>query len=85
MAGMTGKLKELMERAETWPEEAQDELLRAGQEIESSQLGAYRATAEELEAIDLADSAQSPPRMKSRRSSPSFGEHERRVLETGAG
>ena len=57
MAGMTGKLKELMERAETWPEEAQDELLRAGQEIESSQLGAYRATAEELEAIDLADSA----------------------------
>jgi ATP-dependent protease HslVU (ClpYQ) peptidase subunit len=57
MAGSTAKLRKLIERAEAWPEEAQDELLRAGLEIESGQAGAYEATPEELEAIDLADSA----------------------------
>ena len=33
---MTKKLKELFERAETWPEEAQEMLIRAGREIEAA-------------------------------------------------
>ena len=57
MAGSTASLRELIERAESWPQAAQDELLRAGLEIESSAAGGYLATPEELEAIDLADRA----------------------------
>jgi hypothetical protein len=57
MARSTVKLRELIERAASWPTEAQEELLRAGLEIESSTSGAYLATPEELEAIDLADQA----------------------------
>ena len=49
------KLKELLERAETWPEEAQEELVQLAAEIEGElQAGDYQATAEELEAIDEA-------------------------------
>jgi hypothetical protein len=36
---------------------SQDEVLRIGLEIEFCRAGAYQATPEELEAIDLADSA----------------------------
>jgi hypothetical protein len=57
MPRSTAKLRELIERAESWPTEAQEELLRAGLEIESSTSAAYLATPEELEAIDLADQA----------------------------
>jgi hypothetical protein len=57
MARSTAKLRDLIERAESWPKEAQEELLRAGLEIESSTSGAYLATQEELEVIDLADRA----------------------------
>lgn len=51
---MEPKLKDLFERAESWPPEAQEELLRAGLEIEAGQEGPYRATADELRAIDEA-------------------------------
>jgi hypothetical protein len=49
------KLKNLLERAQTWPEEAQDELVAVANQIESElQGGDYLATAEELQIIDAA-------------------------------
>jgi hypothetical protein len=54
MGTMTRKLKELIERAEAWPEEAQAELIELGLEIEAEQRGVYHASPEEIEAIDQA-------------------------------
>ena len=52
---MIAKLRELVERAETWPEEAQQELVQLGAQIEGElQAGDYEATPDELEAIDQA-------------------------------
>lgn len=52
---MSKKLKELMQRAEHWPEQAQEELVQLGEEIEEElQGGEYEATREELRAIDEA-------------------------------
>ena len=52
---MASRLKDLLTRAESWPETAQDELVRAGLEIEAEQrAGAYRPTFDELQAIDEA-------------------------------
>jgi hypothetical protein len=52
---MSRKLKELMQRAERWPEQAQEELARLGEEIEEELRGReYEATREELRAIDEA-------------------------------
>ena len=54
MAGMTAKaFKDVMARIETWPEEAQTELAKIALQIDAELgRGAYRATPEELEAID---------------------------------
>ncbi len=51
---MTAKvLKEAMERVETWPQEAQEELADIALEIDAALKGrTYRATAEELAGID---------------------------------
>jgi hypothetical protein len=49
---MTKKLREVLERAETWPQEAQEELARMAYEIEGELKGDYHATLEELRAID---------------------------------
>jgi hypothetical protein len=50
------KLREVLERAQTWPEEAQAELAEIALEIEAAlRRGPYRATPEELHAIDEAD------------------------------
>ena len=55
MRSMMTRLKELLERAKTWPEDAQQELVQLGAEIEGElQAGDYQATAEELAAIDEA-------------------------------
>lgn len=51
---MKQTLKDLFGRAESWPEAAQEELVLAGLEIEAEQDGHYRATPEELKAIDEA-------------------------------
>ena len=52
---MRSRLKDLLRRAESWPETAQDELVRAGLEIEAEQTGGvYRPTSDELQAIDEA-------------------------------
>ena len=46
-------LKDVIERAETWPDEAQAELAAIALEIDATvQGGAYRATRDELEGID---------------------------------
>lgn len=52
---MTSKLKDVLERVETWPQEAQDELAEIALEIEAGfRGGEYRASPEELRAIDEA-------------------------------
>ena len=52
---MTTDLKDLMERAQSWPEAARDELVAVASQIESElQGGDYVATSEELQAIDAA-------------------------------
>jgi hypothetical protein len=52
MIFMTKKLKEVLERAEGWPQEAQEELVRVANEIEGGLRSEYHATLEELRAID---------------------------------
>jgi hypothetical protein len=48
-------LKNLLERVQTWPEEAQDELVAVANQIESElQSRDYHATQEELQIIDAA-------------------------------
>lgn len=55
---MTTDLKHLLERAQTWPEAAQDELVAVANQIESELKGRdYLATQEELRIIDAAMAA----------------------------
>jgi hypothetical protein len=50
------KLKDVLERAEAWPPEAQQELAEIALEIEASVSGgAYQASEEELKALDQAE------------------------------
>jgi hypothetical protein len=55
MAPMISKLKEVLERAQAWPEADQAELAEYAQQIERRHGADYRPTAEELQAIDEAD------------------------------
>jgi len=48
------ELKSLLERIQTWPEEAQNELVAIANQIESELQGDYVATRDELEIIDAA-------------------------------
>ena len=48
----TKELKAILERAEAWPEAAQDELIEIAQQIERELKGDYHATPQELEGID---------------------------------
>ncbi|MEA2919179.1 MAG: hypothetical protein QOJ15_11260 [Bradyrhizobium sp.] len=51
----TSDLKNLLERVQTWPEEAQDELVAVANQIENELQGRdYLATREELRIIDAA-------------------------------
>ncbi len=52
MRVMTRKLREVLKQAETWPEEAQEELADAALEIAAGLEGRYHATPEELDGID---------------------------------
>ncbi len=55
ISDMAQKLRELVKKAATWPQEAQDELVQVAEEIEHELgTGAYRATPDELKAIDEA-------------------------------
>lgn len=51
------EIKDLLERIETWPEEAQNELVAVANQIESDLRGDYFATRDELEVIDAAIAA----------------------------
>jgi hypothetical protein len=51
---MTPATKKLLEQVESWPQEDQDELAEYAREIEARRTGTYRATPEELAAIDEA-------------------------------
>jgi hypothetical protein len=54
MPSTASRLKEVLERAENWPESDQEELLEVARDIEARRSGVYKATPEELEAIDEA-------------------------------
>ena len=47
----------VLRRVETWPQEDQDELAELARDIEARRSGVYRPTAEELCAIDEAESS----------------------------
>jgi hypothetical protein len=49
---MTINLKNVLARAETWSEQDQEELAQVALEIEARRHGVYRATPEELRALD---------------------------------
>jgi hypothetical protein len=51
---MTINLKKVLARAETWSEQDQEELAQVVLEIEARRHGAYRASPDELKAIDEA-------------------------------
>ena len=52
---MSPKLKDVLRRAETWPEWAQDDLVELAHEIDQEvRAGTYRATRDELRKIDEA-------------------------------
>jgi len=57
---MNAKLKDILQRAEAWPAEAQEELMEIALEIEAQRGGTYDATPDELKAIDrgLRDAAE---------------------------
>ena len=48
---MTDKLKELLVRAESWPEEAQDELVRSAFDIERKYRVTYQLSDEDRAAL----------------------------------
>lgn len=51
-------LRDLLHRAQSWPEEAQNELIAVASEIENELIGGeYSATQEELKIIDAAIAA----------------------------
>jgi hypothetical protein len=52
---MTATTKKLLEQVASWPQEDQDELAEYARDIEARRSGVYRATPEELKAIDEAD------------------------------
>jgi hypothetical protein len=52
---MNADLRKLFERVQTWSESDQAELAELAEHIEVRHRGEYRATSEELQAIDDAD------------------------------
>ncbi|MGO8917623.1 MAG: hypothetical protein ACLQJR_17095 [Stellaceae bacterium] len=52
MIVMTQKLKKLMARIETWPEAAQEELMRSAFDIEMRYVGGYTLTEEDRAALE---------------------------------
>ena len=52
---MTITTQKLLEQVASWPQEDQDELAEYARDIEARRSGIYRATPNELKAIDEAD------------------------------
>jgi hypothetical protein len=46
------QVKDILDRVSSWPQERQEELAEIALEIEADMKGKYRATTEEVEAID---------------------------------
>jgi hypothetical protein len=55
MNGMTSITLDILRRIETWPQEDQEELAEAARDIEARRTGVYRATQDELRALDEAE------------------------------
>jgi hypothetical protein len=51
---MSQTLREILQRTEAWPKEAQDDLVEYVRAIEARRTGVYHASEEELAAIDEA-------------------------------
>jgi hypothetical protein len=51
----TTTAKDILRRVASWPLEDQEELAEVAREIEARRSGVYRATPEELQAIDEAE------------------------------
>ena len=49
------QINALLEGVRSWPEEDQEEFTKIAREIEARRTGSYRATPDELQAIDEAD------------------------------
>jgi predicted transcriptional regulator len=49
---MAAKLKEVLEQAESWPKEDQEELIDLAREIESRRSGVYRLSDDERQAVE---------------------------------
>ena len=54
---MQTKLEDVLTRARKWPDQAKQELAEIALEIEASLGGVYRASPDELRAIDEADAS----------------------------
>jgi hypothetical protein len=54
---MISKLRDVLERAQTWPEADQAELADYASQVERRHRADYHPTAEELQAIDEADAS----------------------------
>ena len=52
---MSPAIKELLQHVASWPQEDQEELAEVARDIEARRTGVYRATPEELKALDEAD------------------------------
>ena len=52
---MSPKIKEILDHVASWPEEDQEELADLARDIEARRSGVYRATAEELKSLDIAE------------------------------
>lgn len=52
---MSPAIKELLQHVASWPEEDQEELAAVARDIEARRTGVYRATPEELKALDEAE------------------------------
>ncbi len=81
-------LKNLLERIQNWPEEAQDELVSVANEIEDELQGRkYVATQEELRVIDSARLQLTPATLrrtpKSKQRLQNFVRYEARLFASG--
>ena len=52
---MSPNVKEILKQVESWPEADQEELAEYARDIAARRTGTYRATPEELQAIDEAE------------------------------
>ena len=52
---MSPNAKEILRHIDSWPEEDQEELAELARAIEARRTGVYRATPEELKALDAAE------------------------------